>query len=254
MKNWIGIFDSGIGGLSVYKEIRKQLPNENIVYLADEVHCPYGIKTKEEIRAISIQNIEILKEMGAKVVVIACNTATSSIVDRIEQDKDTLLGVIQPTALEAKKQSNGKIGLFATNLTVKSGVYNTYFDKELSIVEGCSDLVPYIEAHDYDNQEINKIIFYHTQKMKEIDTLILGCTHFSFIKKKIQDVLPTVKIIDSGKPTCASLIDMLVKTKRLEPKNKMGKSIYITTGDERKALEQLQNLGIFFDEVYHRDV
>lgn len=254
MKDCIGIFDSGIGGLSVYEEIRKRLPDENIIYLADEANCPYGTKTREEVRAISIKNIETLMKMGAKLVVIACNTATSSIVDTIEENPNRLIGVIQPTALVAKQHSKGRIGLFATDLTVKSGVYQSYLNNELKFAEGCSDLVPHIEAHDYNSQEMKEMILSHAEKMKNIDTLILGCTHFKFIKKEIQSVLPHVVIVDSGEPTCNILIDILTKTHSFERNHQDTKTIYVTTGDETKAREQLKSLHIIFDEIYHKDI
>ncbi len=253
MNDFIGIFDSGIGGLSVYDTIHKELPNENIVYLADEANCPYGIKTKEEVRQITIRNIKTLFEMGAKIVVIACNTATSSIIDLIEQYPTKLIGVIQPTAFKAKEVSKGSIGLLATNLTVRSEIYKKYLGDELKKSENASDFVPRIEAHDYDSDEMKRIIRNHTSQLKDVDTVILGCTHFKFIEKQIQEELPNATLIDSGLPTY-EVLDAVLTKENLKRKNTLGKVAYYTTGNQNTSFEQLSSLGFQFDEVKHLDV
>lgn len=108
MNNFIGIFDSGIGGLSVLESIREFLPYENILYLADEKNCPYGTKSLEEVRKITLDNINYLKSKGAKIIVVACNTATSSIIDIVSKDDNSIIGVIEPTANAALKLTKNK--------------------------------------------------------------------------------------------------------------------------------------------------
>lgn len=189
MSDFIGIFDSGIGGLSVYETIKSTLPNENLIYLADESNCPYGTKSKDEVRKITLKNIEYLQNLGAKLIVIACNTATSSIFDLIEQKKDNLIGVIEPTANYALEKTSGKIGLLATNLTIDSKIYDKYLGEYLVASEGCSDLVLRIENNDLNSEEIRGLISHHLNKVKIADTIILGCTHFKFIKKQFKNCL-----------------------------------------------------------------
>ncbi len=249
MRNFIGILDSGIGGLSVYQEIKEQLPNENIIYFADEINCPYGIKTIDEVRKITLNNINYLTKRGAKLIIIACNTASSSIDDIIEKNSNYLIGVVKPTAYYVKNFTSGNIGLFANELTVKSLIYKKYLDSRLIISENCSDFVPYIEKHDYNSVDMNKLIKMHTDKMKSVDILILGCTHFKFIESKIIQVLPNITIIDSSIPVCNEVKKILENTNDFNISLNEGKSIYVTSGSLKKAEEQLNNLGIKFDKI-----
>lgn len=153
MNNFIGIFDSGIGGLSVLESIRELLPHENILYLADEKNCPYGTKSLEEVRKITLDNINYLKSKGAKIIVVACNTATSSIIDIVSKDDNSIIGVIEPTANAALKLTkNKKIGLFATNLTVKTKIYEQFLSGVMVKSEGCSDFVTSVETGDFNSK------------------------------------------------------------------------------------------------------
>lgn len=254
MKDFIGIFDSGIGGLSVYETIKNTLPNENLIYLADELNCPYGTKSKEEVKNITLKNIEYLKNLGAKIIVIACNTATLSIIDLIEQKQDNLIGVIKPTAYDALEKNCGKIGLLATNLTVDTKIYDKYLGDYLVASEGCSDLVLRIENNDFDSEETRRLISSHLDKVKMADTIILGCTHFKFIKKTIQELLKNTIIIDSSIPTTKEVIRLLKTKNDLSICKEMGHTIYFTTGEVSKAIKQLENLKFTFDEIEHVNI
>lgn len=254
MRDFIGIFDSGIGGLSVYETIKNTLPNENLIYLSDELNCPYGTKSKEEVRKITLKNIEYLKNLGVKLIVIACNTATSSIIDLIEQKKDNLIGVIEPTANYALEKTCGKIGLLATNLTVDSKIYDKYLGNYLVASEGCSDLVLRIENNDFYSEEMRSLISSHLDKVKMADTIILGCTHFKFIKKAIQELLKNTIIIDSSMPTTKEVIKLLKYKNKLSICKEKGKNIYFTTGEVLKAIKQLKSLDFTFDEIKHVNI
>lgn len=227
---FIGIFDSGIGGLTVYQDIKQKLPNEQVVYLADTINCPYGTKTIEEVKNITLKNINYLKNLGAKVIVIACNTATSSIIDEIKKSDGYLLGVVEPTANLAKKVSKTKqIGLFATNLTVESKVYDHYLKDVDLYAEKCSDFVLPIEKGQLHTKQMKEMIKKHLAALPNIDTLILGCTHFPYIKDEIEQfILKSVTIVESGKPTAEKLSQYLVKQNRLN--NFSDGDIFLTTG------------------------
>lgn len=253
MKNFIGVFDSGIGGLSVLESIREILPNENIVYLADEKNCPYGTKTIEEVRQITLDNINYLKAKGAKYVVVACNTATSSILDVIENEENKIIGVIEPTALYAYQLSKSKkIGLFATNLTVKTNVYNTFLKNASVFSEGCSDFVTRIEAGDFNSYELTESIKNHFEPLQGVDTLILGCTHFKFIKDSIKKIVGDINIVDSGEPTTLLLKERLLKLNLLNKNDSKGLVYYETSGDLNNCINQLKKLNIIVDNISNK--
>lgn len=246
MTDFIGVFDSGIGGLTVFSAIKEAFKNENIVYLADTKNCPYGVKSMSEVREITLKNISYLKALGAKVIIIACNTATSTIIDVIENSNNYIIGVIQPTALEALNQSKTKkIGLFATNLTVASHIYDQYLQKATLYSEGCSDFVMLIEKGEFHSKRMKELIKNHVNHIGEVDTLILGCTHFPYIKDEIQEILPGVQMIESGKATTNYLKRYLTSLE----KNTKRKLFFLTTGDLTTSQKQITMLNLTFDEV-----
>ncbi len=251
MKDFIGIFDSGIGGLTVYNIIKEYFPNENIVYLADTINCPYGTKSLDCVKKITLNNIAYLKKIGAKAIVIACNTATSSIIDELQTDNNYLIGVIEPTALFAKSISKTQnIGLLATNLTVSTHIYDKFLKGALIFSEGCSDFVLPIEAGDFHSEAMLLKIKNHLVNLpKEVDTLILGCTHFPYIKDEIQKVIPSVKLVESGIPTALKLKEVLTKSHALASINNKRKLSFLTTGNIEDAKKQLSIFNVYFDEI-----
>lgn len=249
MKSFIGIFDSGIGGLTVYNSIKENFPNENIVYLADTKNCPYGIKTLEEINKISVKNINYLKKMGAKAIVIACNTATSSVNTEIKNSNGYIIGVIEPTANYAYESSKSKrIGVFATNLTIQSKAYDKYLKDATVFGEGCSDFVLPIEQGLIHTEEMEKMINNHIKTLDNVDTLILGCTHFPYIKEEIGKFLPNVKLIESGEATSKVLSKYLTEN-NLNENVIDRKLIFLTTNNKADALVQLERLNQKFDTI-----
>lgn len=202
----IGIFDSGIGGTSIAKEIHKLLPNENLVYLADSKNSPYGIKTKDEIIALAIKNTEKLLSLNAKIIVVACNTATTNAIALLRNQFDVpFIGIepaIKPAAIKTK---NNTIGILATKGTLASKLFSATTKKHVAKhikvvqVEG-KGIVEAIESNSH-----NTAAFIHGLqqqltlfKKETVDCLVLGCTHYPYITHHIQAYLPKVKIIDSG--------------------------------------------------------
>lgn len=247
MKEKIGIFDSGIGGLSVYEAIRSHFQQVDILYLADDAHLPYGVKSKTLVRSLALKHIETLKKLGAKWVIVACNTATASIIDICEEDP-YVIGVIAPTAQWALQYSeNKKIALFATQLTVESKMYEKYLSHHLEIAINCSRLVPLIEQMDFSSKEMYTLIQGFLEQFQEADTLILGCTHFKWIRPIIAKIRPTLYLVDSGEP----VVDLLKKqgVKVQKDVSLQGKSVYYTTGDVKKAKHQLKMLHFYFDQI-----
>lgn len=219
----IGICDSGIGGLTVAKEIIKQLPNENIIYLGDTARVPYGVRDRNTITKFSKELISFLVKKNVKVIVIACNTISATCLPELQKLSPVpVIGVIEPTVNEVANSLQTKIvGIIGTRATVNSGSYEIEIKKlnENTVVfsQSCPLLVPLIEEG-LINNDATKIItkdYLRFFENKNIDALILGCTHYPMIKNIIQEIIGNkVRIVDSAKPTTLQLIKVL-KTNNL---------------------------------------
>ena len=203
----IGIFDSGIGGLTVVKTIMEQLPGYDIIYFGDTARTPYGTKSPDTVVGYALENTDFLLGMGAKVIVIACNTASSVATERVtERFSVPIFEVISPAAALAVERSKAfKIGVIGTRATVKSGVYEAKIKAirpETRVYSvACPLLVPLVEEGWLKKPETAMIVkkYLHPLKVRQIDTLILGCTHYPLLKDKIQRKIgKRVQIIDSS--------------------------------------------------------
>ncbi len=203
----IGIFDSGVGGLTVAKEIRRVLPNESIIYFGDTMHVPYGDKSKETIVKYTTQITRFLMQQNCKAIVIACNTAAANAYKEIlaETNKDIpVFDVITPVTEKVSFELYQKIGIIATKGTVNSGIYKKKIkklNKYIEIIEIATPLfVPIIEEG-FINSDISKATIKHylsNKKFNNIDALILGCTHYPLISKEISAYFNNkIKVIDS---------------------------------------------------------
>ncbi|MCZ4319241.1 glutamate racemase [Aequorivita viscosa] len=202
----IGIFDSGVGGSSIWQEIHKYLPHEHTIYLADSKNAPYGNKSAEEITELSIKNTEKLLHLGAKLIVVACNTATTNAIVTLRQNYNIpIIGIepaIKPAALKTVSKS---IGILATKGTLSSALFSATtreFTKDISVVEIIGEgLVPLIEAGNLDGPEMISLLKKHTKPMisANVDYVVLGCSHYPYIIPQLKEILPkNVTIIDSG--------------------------------------------------------
>lgn len=202
----IGIFDSGIGGVTVFKSIQKLLPKENILYLSDNLNSPYGNKSKKEIQELSLINSEWLANNGCKVIVVACNTATTNSISLLRKTfKLPFIGVepaIKPAAINTK---TGNIGILATKGTLSSNLFNITsndYCSKINIIEKNGDgLVEMIENGILNGTEIEDLLikFLNPMIKSNIDHLVLGCTHYPLIKDSIIKILPNnVKVLESG--------------------------------------------------------
>jgi len=205
----IGIFDSGIGGLTVFKEINKTFPKADIYYLGDTARVPYGNKSKETIIRYSLECANYLRNFDIDVLVIACNTASSHSLDILKKQLDIeVIGVIEPgvdTALKYTK--NNKIGVIGTQATVRSNAYKNKLlekNKNLEIYQKpCPLFVPLVEEGMIDNKIAELVVREYLEELvdKGIDTLILGCTHYPLLKDTIKRIYPNLTIVDSSKAT-----------------------------------------------------
>ena len=217
----IGVFDSGVGGLTVVKQIMKVLPNENLVYFGDTARVPYGSKSKETVTKFSEQIIRFLLTKDVKAVVIACNTVSSNCYDDLAKKFENLpiIEVVTPgveSCLKATK--NNRVGLIGTNGTVSSGAYERKLKKakeDISFFKrACSLFVPLAEEGWIDNEVAKLTVKEYLKGLveKDIDTLILGCTHYPILKAVIgQFVGEKVKIVDPAKATAYKLKECLEK-------------------------------------------
>ncbi|MCB0663095.1 MAG: glutamate racemase [Saprospiraceae bacterium] len=197
MNKPIGVFDSGIGGLSVLQELVKLLPEENYLYVADQLHVPYGQRSREEIRYFSKVITQFLLDQGAKIIVVACNTATGAALNwlRDKFPETQFVGMEPAVKPAASKSRTGIIGVLATEGTIKSDRYislKTRFGMGIEVLEdSCKGLVPLIEGGEND-EAIKALLNTVLEPMisKGVDNLVLGCTHYPFIEKHLIELLP----------------------------------------------------------------
>lgn len=204
----IGVFDSGVGGLTVVKELVQQLPGEDIVYFGDTARVPYGIKSKETIIRFSIENILFLLNYDVKLICVACNTVSSLALPSIRNHfKVPIIGVISPGVREAVYATqNKRIGVIGTHGTIKSRAYELeihQLDPEIKVTTAaCPLFVPFVEEGLLDGDVVEKVARQYLQPLKEarIDTIILGCTHYPLLRHVIQKVMgDEVRVINSAK-------------------------------------------------------
>ncbi len=254
--NPIGLFDSGIGGTSIWREINELLPNENTIYLADSKNAPYGQKSKEEIIALSIKNTEFLLEQNCKIIVVACNTATTNAIKELRAKyKVPFIGIepaIKPAALNSKTHT---IGILATKGTLNSELFHETSRKfqDIKIIEQIGyNLVPLIENGEINSAEMNSLLHQYLKPMVEanIDYLVLGCSHYPYLIPQIKKILPKrIKIIDSGEAVARQTKKVLEENDTLNLSNKKGETIFYTNSDS-KVLKTILN-GNF--EVIEKD-
>lgn len=242
----IGIFDSGVGGISILKEIQKQLPNENLIYIADSANAPYGDKSADFIQKRSLQLSEFLLTHHIKALVVACNTATTEAISYLREQLDIPVVGVEPAIKPAALQSNNNIiGILATHRTIQSKrlkeLVNLYANHTTIIPQACPGLVEAVENKDaFLETTITKLIHTYTQAMrdKQADTLILGCTHYPFLLEQIRDITGEyMNILETGKPVAAQLERILnhnhLKNTALQIQPKVGITFYSSMDDSQ---------------------
>jgi glutamate racemase len=193
----IGVFDSGVGGLTVAREISRQLPYENIVYFGDTARVPYGSKSQNTIIRFSEQIIRFLRTKQVKAIVIACNTASALALDAVKDEFDLpIIGVVIPGARAAvEATTNGKVGVVGTEATVQSGMYTKVIqgmNPKIEVIEkACPLFVPLVEEGFKEHIVTKQIIEYYLESMRntDIDAMILGCTHYPLLRSKIREYM-----------------------------------------------------------------
>lgn len=243
----IGLFDSGIGGTSIWKEIHQLLPNEDTIYLADSKNAPYGIKSKKEIQKLSFKNTELLLEMGCKLIVVACNTATTNAIKELREKFDVpFIGIEPAIKPAANKSKTNCIGILATKGTLNSTLFHKAVLKypNTKIIEQIGfGLVQLIEDGKIDSKETNDLLKEYLNPMIEanIDYLVLGCSHYPYLVPQIKKILPKgVKIIDSGEAV-ARQTEKIIQEKTGFNSNLKSNQVFYTNGTPEVLKSILEN-------------
>lgn len=254
--NPIGLFDSGIGGTSIWKEVHTLLPNENTIYLADSKNAPYGLKSKDEIIQLSCKNTELLLEENCKIIVVACNTATTNAIKELRAKYDVpFIGIepaIKPAAIQSQTQT---IGILATKGTLNSSLFHENVAKhpDVKIIEQIGHgLVQLIENGDLDSLEMKELLESYLLPMveKNIDYLVLGCSHYPYLIPQIKKIIPSsIKIIDSGEAVAKQTKKILKELQLINPSIGKSTQVFYTNSNP----EVLKKIVKPLESVFYKD-
>jgi glutamate racemase len=257
--NPIGVFDSGLGGLTVVKELMRQLPEEEIVYFGDTARVPYGTKSKEAIIRFSIENTKVLLRHKVKMVVVACNSSTSYALKILRnQFHLPIIGVIKPGVRKALTTTrNGRVGVIATNATINSEAYEKEIHRQNSKIhvkgQACPLFVPLVEEGWFEKPVTFDVAKEYMSSLKKfgVDTLILGCTHYPLLKSVLTKAMgKSVVLVDSAQEVACEVVALLeaVNMKRLSKKKPCHKFIF---SDKPQAFQKVAKnfLGHQFEPI-----
>lgn len=261
---YIGVFDSGVGGLTVVKSILDSMPNENIIYFGDTAHVPYGTRTKDDIIRLALNNADFLSSFDIKAIVIACNTVDSNAHNIIEDAYTVpVFGIIEPAAKKAVEATrNGKIGVIATNATIESGAYEQNIkalkpDAEVFSV-ACPKLVPLIEQCKFrkGDPEIEEALEEYLIPLREegIDTLVLGCTHYPLIKDIALEILPDAVMVSSSDAETEALRTALEKENLFNSEQGSNTKFFVSGDTDIFGKTAKVFMGNLFDKAEHVEV
>ncbi len=242
----IGVFDSGVGGLTVAREIMRQLPNERIVYFGDTARVPYGNKSRETVTKYSRQIVHFLKNQQVKAIVVACNTASAYALEELEHEVDIpIIGVVKPGARAALLTTkNKKVGVVATEATIHSGIYSRYIEENdagVSVLEkACPLFVPLVEEGLWEDPVTDEIARRYLSELIDsgIDTLILGCTHYPMLRSTVAKIMGKgVTLVNPAYETAREL-KLLLAEQGLESEHRPGLGtelyrFYVSDGAEK---------------------
>ena len=249
--NPIGVFDSGVGGLSVLREIRNLMPNEDILYFGDQGHVPYGPRPMEQIQDFSEGITRFLLKERSKIVVVACNTASAAALKYLRQAFPNVQFVGMEPAVKpaAEKTQTGKVGVLATPATFQGALYASVVERFANGVElfqnTCNGLVQQIEKGNLDGEETRKILegALHPMLEKKIDTVVLGCTHYPFVIPLIEKIVgENVRVIDPAPAVAKQVKRLLEAGEALNQKEQLGSTRFMTSGDVEVVKSSLKIL------------
>ena len=234
----VGVFDSGVGGLSVVRAITELMPDESLLYVADTAHCPYGVRTAEYLRERALSISSFLQEQGAKAIVVACNTATVATIASLREHFSLPIIGIEPAIRPAAANTRtGVIGVLATATTLGSAHLTALIERHTEyhevVTSACPGWVEAVEAGDLDSPATRQLVCEHVQPLLDAgaDTLVLGCTHFPFLRPMIEACSgPGVHILETGMPVARQLQRQLL-SRQLQSSNGAPTHRFLTSGD-----------------------
>ena len=238
--NPIGIFDSGIGGVTILLEIERLLPNEKIIYLSDDKNCPYGTKKRQEIIDLAVKNTKLLIELGAKVIIVACNTATMAAVTTLRKQFDIPIIAIEPAVKPASSASkSGVVGIIATKASIESDHLKTLCELHslgnTIVTQAGVGLVAFVENDEHESQEAYLLLKKYLDPMikKGIDHLVLGCTHYPFFRKHIEKIVASsnITIIEPAAAIAKQLKNVLAQNKLTNNCSEDNDILFLSTSD-----------------------
>lgn len=258
MQNPVGVFDSGIGGVSVLTAIRAELPSVDLIYAGDSFHLPYGEKTMEEIMTYSRGVVEFLRSKGCRLIVIACNTASAAALKKLREEYTDLVFVgMEPAVKPAAEQTQtGVVGVMATTATFQGELFASVVERFANnvkvIQQPCPGLVQQIEAGELDTPATMQMLRGWLLPMKEqnIDRIVLGCTHYPFVRSAIRSILGDgVTIIDPA-PAIAKQVRRILESRNEIPANHTGALLWYTSGSTQQFAHTLQQLTGMQPEIH----
>jgi len=246
----IGVFDSGMGGLTVLRALRETLPGESFIYLGDTARLPYGTKSPATVQQYAMQMAKLLVERQIKALVIACNTATTAALSHLQTMLPDIpvLGVVSPGAFAAVAATkNQKIAVMATETTIASNAYQQLIKTALPeasiMTHTCSLLVALAEEGMIDNLVAREVLKHYLQDIQQVDTVLLGCTHFPVFRQLLTEMLPPdVRIVDSAQATAIALKELLITYNFLNEAKQSGNIQYLATD----SIKRFSTIGPIF--------
>jgi glutamate racemase len=246
----VGVFDSGVGGLSVGREIARQMPYADLVYLADQAHCPYGARSMDEIRRLAEGIAAFLVDLGADVIVVACNTASAAALHHLRKRFRVPVVGMEPAVKPAAAHTrSGHIGVIATQVTFQGELFATLLQRFAQGVvvhtQVCPGLVARVEAGRLDDEETVSLLRGYLTPLVEagIDELVLGCTHYPFLRPAIARVLgPKVAIVDPAPAVARQTCRVLAQARPMAPRERQGKRTLYTSGSLSAFRESVHRL------------
>lgn len=237
----IGVFDSGLGGLTIVRALADLLPNERLVYFGDTARFPYGSKSPEQLRRFSTEIVDLLLDHDVKMIVVACNSASSAALEHL-RDNYTLptVGVIEPAVRAAADVTDGRLGVIGTEATISSGAYERavdglHLDVELTSL-ACPGFVELVESGDLGSTRAYGLVARTLAPLRVagVDTLILGCTHYPHLSRAIGDVMGRdVVLVSSAEETAFEVRDIMERTGLERPEGEAVRHTFLTSGDEQ---------------------
>ena len=240
MERPIGIFDSGVGGLTVLTHLQTELPHENMIYIGDNIHCPYGEKSKEQLLSYTRQICDFFISQYVNMIVLACNTTSANVLSELQvlYPQIPIVGVIHSTVHDFLNRDTKNVLVIATQATIQSHKYQElihHYHPDINVYElATPKLVPLIESGEYKNGIENTLNHYLQPYLDKVDSLILGCTHYPIVLGQIQKVFPDKEYISSSESICQEVSSYLKVHQMYCQQTKLGEIKIYTTGNPKE--------------------